>query len=100
MQSDDNRSAFWAFLGGLTIGLLTAFLIAPQTGEETREQIADGAREGKDLLGYAVDEVKSQIGASVEEVSERLAGAVETGTKAYRTELKAARAQHQNNSPY
>jgi gas vesicle protein len=98
MQSKSSGSPVWAFLGGLTVGMLSAFLLAPRSGQETRERIAEGAKEGKEILQDAIEEAKYQIGASLEEATERLAGAVDTGSKAYRTELRIARAEHNTRS--
>jgi len=91
MPSNDKGSSFWVFLGGMTIGLVAAVLFAPQSGEETRERIAETAKEGRYLLEDAVDELKYQVNTSVHDAKERVADAVQQGSKAYRHELEIRR---------
>ena len=38
------------FVAGIGIGAAVALLFAPQSGEETRKQIAEKAQEGKDYV--------------------------------------------------
>lgn len=41
-----NKNTLLAFLGGVVAGGLVALLVAPRSGEETREMIADKVKEG------------------------------------------------------
>jgi len=41
---------FFAFLGGAVAGAATALLLAPASGEETREKLLDYANQGKDKV--------------------------------------------------
>ena len=41
MREDTSGFAFGTFLTGVTVGAALAMLFAPQTGEETRELLAD-----------------------------------------------------------
>ena len=43
-----SSSAIWYFVGGALAGAAAALLFAPMTGEETRENIADASRRGRD----------------------------------------------------
>ncbi|MBA2251115.1 MAG: YtxH domain-containing protein [Nitrospirales bacterium] len=44
-----------AFLGGAAVGAVTAFLMAPQSGRESREQLKEYARRAGDNLREATD---------------------------------------------
>ena len=50
MERDDNANLLW-FLGGAAVGILAALLLAPESGESTRQKLADQARKSKDVLG-------------------------------------------------
>ena len=73
-MSDDNRdnggSAFGWFLVGLGIGAAIGVLYAPQAGTDTRDSLAEGARERAEYLKQksreAVDAGKEQFGDYVE----------------------------------
>ena len=45
-----------AFLIGFAVGAVAALLLAPQSGEETREWISDRARESYDQTARAVED--------------------------------------------
>ena len=95
---------FLFFLMGSFVGASVALLIAPRTGKETREIIAERAREGvdyvtsrsrelADLAESAKRTVQSQaasmVDRSVEVLNrqkEQLSAAVEAGKQAYREE--------------
>ena len=49
MASCDVGTKVSYFVAGLGIGAAIALLFAPQSGEETRKQIAEKAQDGKDL---------------------------------------------------
>jgi gas vesicle protein len=48
------------FVAGLGIGAAVALLFAPQSGEETRKQIAERAQEGKDFVASKGREIRKQ----------------------------------------
>lgn len=79
------------FLAGLGIGAVVALLFAPQSGEETRQQIADKAQESKDFMTSKGREIRRQAGDLVDQgvdlVSKqkaRLADVLESGKQAAR----------------
>ncbi len=103
MAEDSKGQGMVWLLAGLVVGALVGILCAPKSGRETREDIADGAREGTEYLrtrtkqavekvGTLVDKGKAQVGEYVErgrslvgDQSNRVAAAVEAGREAYRT---------------
>ena len=111
MADNDNDSPFGALLLGLGVGLVVGLLVAPQSGEETREIIADRAKEGMARAADAIDELKIQVeaglvnaGEAVQQIRERaqdtvvearkrLQEAVRAGQDAYRTELRDRQAE-------
>ena len=48
------------FVAGLGIGAAVALIFAPQSGEETRKQIANKAQEGKDYVAARGREIRKQ----------------------------------------
>jgi gas vesicle protein len=48
---DGNGKNILFFLGGAALGVAAALLIAPDTGENTREKLSRSAQKSKDLLG-------------------------------------------------
>jgi len=103
MAEESKGQGLGWLLAGLGVGALVGILYAPKSGRETREDIAQGAREGTERLrtrakqvaehmGTLVDKGKEQVGEYVErgrsfvgDQSNRLAEAVEAGREAYRT---------------
>ena len=77
-MADDSKSYGLAwFLAGIGVGALVGILYAPKSGRETREDIAQGAREGSEYLrsrskkaaddmGVLVDKGKAQMGEYVD----------------------------------
>ena len=110
MAENDNGSSFGALLLGLGVGLAAGFLFAPYSGEETREIIADRAKEGMALAADAMEELKIQVesavlnagdavhslrervGETVADAREKLQEAVKEGQDAYHTDLRKRQA--------
>jgi gas vesicle protein len=88
----DESSAYglaW-FLAGVGIGALVGILYAPKSGAETREDLANGAREGSEYLRtrsrQAADDVnafvnrsKEQVGTLVDKSKEQVGDYVDRG---------------------
>jgi len=79
-----------AFLIGFAVGAATALLLAPQSGEETREWIADQsrrgvkqARRGFEQASRAVEEAVERTTDAIERGSDRITDAVDATRKAY-----------------
>ena len=79
------------FVAGVGIGAAIALLFAPQSGEETRKQIAEKAQEGKDFVASKGREIRKQAEDIVDQGKElvskqkaRLADVLESGKQAAR----------------
>jgi gas vesicle protein len=78
-DSDSDLGAFMAgfLLGGL-IGAGVALLLAPQSGEETREMLRERSIELKGRAEEAASDIRSKAGTMIEEGRERIDAAVDT----------------------
>lgn len=77
MDRQNSSTMFW-FLGGLALGTLSAFMLAPETGERARRALADGGglklgASGLDLLqrGKELFERGREIAEDAAELFER-----------------------------
>jgi gas vesicle protein len=87
MSNDTQQSGMvmLAFLMGALTGAAAALLLAPASGEETREYLGQKAREGRARAREAVDQSRDLY----ERQRETLTSAVDRGREAF----KQARAQ-------
>ena len=95
-MGENNSGAFagsvaLAFLSGILLGAATAFLLAPQTGQESRDGLLRAARRAgddfKDISDRATDTWDDVVGKSREFISEAgsvVKDAVEAGREAMR----------------
>ena len=60
------------FLAGFGIGAAVALLFAPQSGEETRKQIAGKAQEGRDYVATRGREIRRQAEDLVDQGKEMI----------------------------
>lgn len=71
----DSRSEISSFFSGFFVGALiggaTALLLAPQSGEETREQLREKGIELREKAEATYAEVLSSVEASTEELRQR-----------------------------
>jgi gas vesicle protein len=79
------------FVAGIGIGAAVALIFAPQSGEETRKQIAEKAQEGKDFVASKSREIRRQAEDLVDQGKDlvskqkaRLADVLESGKQAAR----------------
>jgi gas vesicle protein len=72
---DDNGEDFGAFLVGLVfgglVGAVAALLLAPQSGEETRELIREKSIEIRDQVATATDDALTKAEAALDDARER-----------------------------
>lgn len=82
-MSDRSGGEFWAFLAGALVGGVTALLLAPARGTETREYLRRAAGDIYGRGGQLLETGKAEAGRVIgkgREVIEGLAG--RTGEKA------------------
>ena len=92
-MEDNSGAKFVYFVMGVGIGALIGILFAPQSGEETRELLADRAEEGREYLLRKGREVREQAATFADRGKEvlsqqrdQLAAAIEAGKQVYRAE--------------
>jgi len=78
----DNDSDLGSFMAGILIGGLigagVALLMAPQSGEETREMLRERSIELKSRAEQAASEFRTKAGSAIDEGRERVDEAVES----------------------
>ena len=79
MQNDNSGTIMVAFVIGALTGAAVALLLAPATGEETRDFLGQKAREGKAKARDAMDQGREYYNSQ----RENLATAVERGREAF-----------------
>ena len=72
MAQDNSGRIIW-FVAGAAIGATIALLYAPTSGEETRRYLGQKAREGRDALADASQDVADK-GRDLYEKGRRIAG--------------------------
>jgi gas vesicle protein len=75
---------------GLGIGALAGVLLAPQSGEETRDDIIGGVTDRMEEARARTAKAARGARRFVNETKERIDDAVEAGTDAYREAKRAA----------
>jgi gas vesicle protein len=77
-----------AFVAGAVAGAAVALVLAPATGEETREFLSDRAREGRDRAAEAARQGREILNRQ----RDNIASAIDRGREAY----QGARDREQN----
>jgi gas vesicle protein len=70
------------FLAGLGVGALVGILYAPKSGRETREDIANSAREGSEYLRTRTKQAAEEVSEFVDRSKQQVAEYVEKGREA------------------
>ena len=70
---------FLYFLAGAGVGSAIALLFAPQSGQQTREDISKRANEGRELLNRKVEEGRHFVEKSGRRVSSEVTSLVDRG---------------------
>jgi len=98
MSEDNGGSRAVFFLAGLGIGAILALLLAPKSGKETRDFIAQKADEGRDYVKNKSVELRKQAEDAVEKgkdlvtkQKELLSAALEAGKQVYQDEKTRAK---------
>ena len=79
MSNDSSGSVMIAFVVGALAGAAVALLLAPASGEETREYLGKKAREGTDKAREAMDQGREYY----EHQRENIVTAVDRGRDAF-----------------
>lgn len=66
-----------AFMGGAIIGGITALLLAPDSGVETRRKIGEAAKRGRERVMDAMDMLREEYEIKKEEVLDAIESAKE-----------------------
>ena len=72
---------FFAFLGGAVAGAATALLLAPASGEETREKLLDYANQGKDKVSRMPQAIASAYSQAAEVAKDAFSEAYTTAER-------------------
>jgi gas vesicle protein len=78
------------FCLGLGIGALAGILLAPQSGEDTRDDIVDSVTDGVEEVRARSTKAIRGARRYVNETKDRIDDAVEAGTEAYRVAKQSA----------
>lgn len=80
----ENRegSSLAPFIIGLAVGAGIALLLAPQSGEETRREIAERVKRAKDAASDAVGELGDVIGEKLEQARDKVEDGIESAREA------------------
>jgi gas vesicle protein len=82
MAEDNKTYGLGWFLAGLGIGALVGILYAPRSGKETREELANSAREGTEYLRARTRQAAEEVSALVDKSKEHVNEYVERGREA------------------
>jgi len=83
-MADDSRAQGLAwFLAGLGVGALVGILYAPKSGRETREDIAQSARDGSEYLRTKGREAAGRVGDLVDRGKDQVGDYVDRGREAF-----------------
>ncbi|HWG59620.1 MAG TPA: YtxH domain-containing protein [Candidatus Acidoferrales bacterium] len=87
MREYNGRIGIGAFLAGVGVGTLVALLVAPRSGEETRDFIAEKTRQGRDYVSQKASDLRGQMEGSVRRAKDKVQDAVQAGKDAYRDQV-------------
>lgn len=90
--SNMSDNMIYFLMGGL-VGAGVALLLAPQSGRETRDMLAQRAQEGKNYLVEKGTVLKDQVVQKSQELKDQAADYVDRGLKAVDEGLRSAEGQ-------
>lgn len=97
MSSDKFLAGFIA--GGL-LGAIAGILLAPSSGKETRELIAEKSQQTKAKIEDSVNEIHSKANVIMDDIQKKgdeLLGKVQNVVNCSKKELRASKEQENNN---
>lgn len=77
------KTGIWTFVLGFLAGTASALLFAPQSGEDTRDMLAEKARKGVDQGSRVVRGAAVKGAEAVQRARQQAEDAIETGKAAY-----------------
>jgi gas vesicle protein len=83
MKSRSPLSSMTWLMAGVGIGALAGILLAPQSGEDTREWISTQYKSGIDTVNSKVQETTQRVGDWIDESKNQVTEAVSAGRVAY-----------------
>jgi gas vesicle protein len=89
MQPGSPLSRFVWLIAGVGIGAVAGMLLAPQSGENTREWISTKCKNGIDTVNSKVRDTSQQVGDWIEQGQHQVSEAVSAGRLAF-SKAKAA----------
>ena len=63
-----NNELFY-FIAGISVGVIAALLVAPYSGEETRQYLRDRVDEGRERAGDMLERGKDFVGSQRDSIS-------------------------------
>jgi gas vesicle protein len=73
----------WAFLAGLSVGAVATLMLAPQSGKDTQQLLADKLRGGLDQVASAGKKVRTEVKDLANRGKENVAEAIDASKEAY-----------------
>ena len=89
MAKDHKAGTILALLAGIGIGAVVTLLLAPQAGDELRNNLADAVGDSVDQLRDRTKDFTRRSQKFVETAKEQAQGAVDRGTDAFKQAKKA-----------
>ena len=86
LEDREGGNGMMAFALGMLVGAVTALLLAPASGTETRRKVGEFASKAGDKAKQGVDATKQ----FVSDQKDRFSGAVEEGKQTYRKETSSS----------
>jgi gas vesicle protein len=77
------------FIAGLAVGAVAALLLAPKSGEELRDDIAEGVGDRVDQVRNKAKNLKQRAQKVVDIATDQVQSAIEAGDTAYHQAKKA-----------
>jgi gas vesicle protein len=82
-QGNHQGSRLTYLVAGLGIGALVGVLLAPQSGDETREWFANKYKDGIDSVNAKVKQTREQVADLIDRGQQQVAEAVDKGREAF-----------------
>jgi gas vesicle protein len=83
MQSGGPLPGLTWLMAGIGIGAVAGILLAPRSGEDTREWISTKSKSGMDAVNSKVRQTGRQVGDWIDESQHRVLDAVSAGRDAF-----------------